>query len=518
MSSLLLRSMLAGMFLSAAAISAADLEEIMDKHIEAIGGREAIIGVHSMTSFTSVDYSGLSGRQTVRLKFPFKLHLMADFGVMTQELGYDGVSGWIIDPNRMVRRTSLEETKDIINDIYLYSFSYAVNGGWPGEIMYCHDTTIADTIYHNLLLLPQGGDSVSIYINSETGLPGYRLDVISGLRIITRLYDYRPVHGMMVAHASEAVSPYAPLQISTRLDSMRINNDIPYSIFEMPGRAAKDYEFPDNVDSIVLPIENQFGYLFIGVVINGKGPFMFFIDTGAGMTILSRSTADSLGLEIVGDIPIRGFGGFGSVGFIEIDSSRVNDLSLDFSRLIVFDFSSFESEFRNQVDGILGYDFFARFTVKIDFQNNEFVIYKPDAAPEQFSGEPVGLEIFAQVPVFQARINGHPIRLLLDLGAQPGLVIAPQFAGFNELAKREDRNHGDMVISGVGGVKKLAMAGVDSLNIGSIILRGLKAVIVEDFSDLPFPEYVEGIIGLEILSRFDLVLDCPSGKVYFDEK
>jgi len=39
----------------------------------------------------------------------------------------------------------------------------------------------------------------------------------------------------------------------------------------------------------------------------------------------------------------------------------------------------------------------------------------------------------------------------------------------------------------------------------------------EDFSGLPLPDYIEGLLGLQILREFNLFIDYSIGKIYFDK-
>jgi hypothetical protein len=111
---------------------AEDLENILQQHVEAIGGIGAIDHVNSTVTFHSIVFGGLSGTQVVHYKAPFKVHLFIDYGIITQELGFDGKISWTIDPNGMVRQDISEEVKPLINELYFASFSYALPHGHPG--------------------------------------------------------------------------------------------------------------------------------------------------------------------------------------------------------------------------------------------------------------------------------------------------------------------------------------------------------------------------------------------------
>ena len=161
----------------------------------------------------------------------------------------------------------------------------------------------------------------------------------------------------------EVETPDAPYEISARIDSVRINIDISDSVFLMPGETAVDFRFPEGADSAAVPFEIKRNGIMVKVKVNGRGPFFFLLDSGAAATLLSKTVADELGLEAEGAIPARGVGGFGSMGFGKIDSLDIGPLSWSLKRVAIFDFKALSGNSLAQLDGILGYDFFARFPV-----------------------------------------------------------------------------------------------------------------------------------------------------------
>jgi hypothetical protein len=363
-------------------------------------------------------------------------------------------------------------------------------------------------------LLPDGGDSVTIFINKQTGLVDYRGEFISGLRLVTEYSDYREVEGLKIPFRAVANSPDGPLQISSQLDSIWLNADIPDAIFKMPGDSMVDYRFPATARSIDIPIEMYRGYLGMRIRINGIGPFFFLLDTGASMTLMSKTAADSLGLNISGNVPMRGIGGFGSVGFVEIDSIGIGVLPFYLKRVLVYDFNNVSGMLGMRIDGILGYDFFARFPMKINNKAGRITIYNPEYPLPEFEGNEISLEIFSQVPVIEAEINGEKVRLLLDLGAQPGLVLRAGKKPYQMMEELAGDSLQDISIAGIGGMNTVGQGKVESLKIGDYLLNQQLTVIIDDFSQLPFSDYIDGILGLGILGDFDMVLDYPSRCVY----
>ncbi len=485
---------------------------ILDKHIQAVGGRQAVAGIKSTIAYAQVEYMGLSGNMISIISLPTSYYVEYDLGVTSQVMGFDGVTGWATDANGITRRNIAEEIKPLINELYFQTFSYALAGGMPGKVEYWRDTSVTGQNYHVLTMFPDGGDSLTILINSATGLVDYRLEVITGLASVTKYSDFRMIEGVKTPFAIEFATPGAPFKISARLDSVKFNQDVPDSLFHMPGTRQEDFRFGNDADSVIIPFRLTNDHLFVSATVNGKGPFDFLLDSGAGMSVLSSRLADSLGIAAKGNIPTRGVGGYGSIGFAAIDSLGLGDLALQFSRITILDFASLDTSLGRPLGGILGYDFFARFKAVIDFDGRRLVLSRSDAKPCPVAAQSVPFEVFAQVPVMEIYVNGRPARVVLDLGAQTGLVLrghARALAGID--ITREERSK--IRISGVGGTKAMRPAAIDSLRIGNITLKEPTALVAADFASMPFPEYIEGLLGVTILKRFNLVIDYAAGRI-----
>jgi len=493
------------------------LRTILDKHIQAIGGREAVAGIKSMIAYAQLEYMGLYGSMISIISLPAGYYIEYDLGVMSLAMGFDGVTGWATDANGITRRSIEEEIRPLINELYFKTFSYALAGGMPGKAEYRRDTSIDGQDYHLLALFPDGGDSLAILINGVTGLVDYRLEVITGLASVTKYSDFHTIGGVKTPFAIDFATPGAPFKISARFDSAKVNRDIPDSLFRMPGARQEDFRFGNDADSVIIPFRPANDHLFVSATVNGKGPFDFLLDSGAGMSVLSSRLADSLRIAVKGNIPTRGVGGYGSIGFATIDSLALGDLTLQFSRVTILDFSSLDTNLGWPLGGILGYDFFARFKTTVDFDGRRLVLSRSDGKPCPIEAQSAPFDVFAQVPVMEVYVNGRPTRVMLDLGAQTGLVLrghARALAGI-EISRGEESR---IRISGVGGTRAMRQVTIDSLRIGNVTLREPTALVAEDFASMPFPEYIEGLLGVTILKRFNLVIDYAADRICLESR
>jgi predicted aspartyl protease len=104
------------------------------------------------------------------------------------------------------------------------------------------------------------------------------------------------------------------------------------------------------------------------VFVNGRGPFQFFLDTGASRTTLSFALARKLGIVAIGNRSGTGAGGRIRMLSATLDSLAVGKASISDAPVSVGDFlGNFDSVIDTRFYGIIGNDFLSRFEVVIDY-------------------------------------------------------------------------------------------------------------------------------------------------------
>ncbi len=500
--------------ISGGAIHAAELHDVLAMHLAALGNTDSLNALSSVAMYTSVEYMNLKGRGISFIKFPSESFERIILPVGTQENGFDGKTAWSSDFNGVVRRVSPDERKPIINNLYFQSYSYVLPGRRPGKVDFRGDTTIGDASYYYLALFPEGGDSMSVFINTKNGRLEYTSEIISGIRMNSHYTEFRMVQGISTPYVVSVVSPNSPYRISAKLDSIRYNAVIPDSVFTMPGSIEGDFVFPDGADSTVIPLYFSQNRLSIKVMINGFGPYLFILDSGAGTTLISSRLAHDLGIETIGDLPVRGVGGYGSTAFGRIDSMVIGGVSWKLTRVNIFDFTALQSGGAGPINGILGYDFFVRFPMKIDFSRQTLILYNPKRELRPNVGNPLPIDIYYQLPLIDARLDGQPIRVAFDLGAQMGLYLRRNSRWYRQVGESASKNWSSQRIEGLGGIQTVVSGRADSLQLGSITIRKPAVMVSSGKSDVPFPDYIEGVVGVDILKRFVLLIDYPENRIY----
>ena len=113
----------------------------------------------------------------------------------------------------------------------------------------------------------------------------------------------------------------------------------------------------------------------VPVMIDGRGPFRFVLDTGATLTCVDVALADSLGLRDQAGVQGygAGVGGQGAVRLVEIDSMSLGAASATDLPACVLDLAGFE-QIGLDVDGLVGLNFLSAFRMTLDFEREVLIL------------------------------------------------------------------------------------------------------------------------------------------------
>jgi hypothetical protein len=133
----------------------------------------------------------------------------------------------------------------------------------------------------------------------------------------------------------------------------------------VPARADTTTQVPVTVPFRLLPTK----HMVIQIKINGKGPYRVIFDTGAPVSLISSKTARAAAL-LPKNMPQPAFGLFGPAAPTTIKTLEIGELKAHSVPVIVMDHPTVEvlSRVLGPVEGILGFPFFARYKMTLDYQ------------------------------------------------------------------------------------------------------------------------------------------------------
>jgi membrane-associated protease RseP (regulator of RpoE activity) len=136
------------------------------------------------------------------------------------------------------------------------------------------------------------------------------------------------------------------------------------------------------IKPIVVPFEIlKSGHMAISIKVNGKGPYKVIFDTGAPISLLNNKVAKEAGL--LKDSGKPAFALFGTMGQVKIKSLEVGDVKAEQVNTIIMDHPTVSaiSKALGPIEGIVGFPFFARFKMTLDYKNKELTFVPNDYKP-----------------------------------------------------------------------------------------------------------------------------------------
>jgi hypothetical protein len=292
------------------------------------------------------------------------------------------------------------------------------------------------------------------------------------------------------------------------------------------GKAQLGFTLREGRHRVQIPIEVVNNLVIIPVVLNGQLPLKFILDTGVRTTILTeKAFSDILNLTYSRRFLVAGPGGEKIV-----EAYVANNVSLDLPgvhgeghAMLVLekDYLELRNYLGTDVQGVLGYELFSRFVVEIDYEKKLMTLisleyFKPKKKYQMIPISIQDTKPYVQVPVQLSDSVVINAKLLVDSGAGYGLVLDPST---NKLIKIPNKHVSSLIGRGLGGLITGQIGRIKSLNLGKYKIENVVANFPDPNSYIDTLKasdvFRNGTIGGEILSRFTVVYNFPSEKIYF---
>lgn len=270
------------------------------------------------------------------------------------------------------------------------------------------------------------------------------------------------------------------------------------------------------------------GAIMIDVTIDGQGPYPFIVDTGATLTLVFENFARGRALARAEARSFRVLSISGAKIFEPYVIGEVFAGTLLASRQTGVVLPDWEAP-RVSPAGIIGLDVLENFAIAVDVKAKSMSFYPPGGLPAEATDrlrkvamrrtryEAAGAELFT----IDGRVNGEPIRFIVDLGLATTLInYAAGDAMFNNVLS---------VTTGRTAVTGTRLDDVfdDRTKINAGVLRSIsvgtqrwqrKTVWIYDaplFDELGVQRLAYGLIGADLLTRQSFAIDFAARKLYF---
>ena len=240
------------------------------------------------------------------------------------------------------------------------------------------------------------------------------------------------------------------------------------------------------------------------------------LDTGSGGISLDSTTAMQLKLSTVpSDKTILGIAGIRQVKFIYNQTMHLPGLTVDSLDFHVNDYSILSSVYGDRVDGIIGYSFFSRYIVKVDYDSSRVFVYSKGSFKYPKGGHLLK-PAFASLPIQPAHIiNARDVggRFYFDTGAGLCVLLSTDFAADSSLILPGQKIFSTQA-EGLGGKANMRLTTVKEIKFGPYRFRRVPTYIFDDDYNVTSYPNLGGLLGNDIMRRFNVTLNYEHKEIY----
>lgn len=260
------------------------------------------------------------------------------------------------------------------------------------------------------------------------------------------------------------------------------------------------------------------GVILVSAGVNNYADSLnFILDTGSGGISLDSATVDELGIPVIpSEKTIKGIGGVRKVSFLNNATLRLPGLAVENLNFHVNDYEILTSVYGIRIDGIIGYSFFSRYIININYdllQINVFSKgeYKYPAGGfmlfPMFTGLPMQTLQFTDSRKFVQRFY-------LDTGAGLNFLLSENYLNDSAVLKKRRKPPVVTQAEGVGGKMSMRLTTIKELKVGPYRFRRVPTFLFKDeYNVINYP-FVGGLLGNDILRRFNITFNYAKQQVH----
>jgi Aspartyl protease/PDZ domain len=242
----------------------------------------------------------------------------------------------------------------------------------------------------------------------------------------------------------------------------------------------------------------------------------FVLDTGSSGISLDSGTASYLGLKPEpSERTIRGIAGIRKVSFLYDRKLHFPHLTIDNLNFHINDYNILTEVYGEKIDGIIGFAVFSRYIMKVDYDSFKVTFCTPGTIRYPRGGyllKPSMTQLVTQ-PLRVKDDRTINTRFLYDMGAGLCMLLSRDFVqDSNFLNKKRKRyiKEGE----GLGGKIDMELTVIKEVKLGPYRFKNVPVFVFDDFTNITSYPQLGGILGNDILRRFNIILNYGHGDIF----
>ncbi len=477
-------------------------------------GVASLASVSTMRLDATVSAVGLHGTVTQYVDLrDGRFAETSTLGPLVQGDGFDGRVEWNADGSHLVWNAGGDsERASEINQAYLMSYSLWKPQADGAAVEWIGTKSSGGRNYDGLRIAPASSKvPFELWFDRATHLPA-QANVVNGFTTATLTFsDYRRFDGVNVAYAIHVDSSDGN---NSDTQIVRITNDPPgaQAALERPQTRPTDFSMQNGKTSTTIPITLSENHVYLDVMLNGKGPFRFILDTG-GSNLIDPAVAKEIGAFGTGSAQGSGVGSqTEAFSFANVAKLAVGDAVLTNQFFAVAPTRlGFGMSAGHPVDGLIGWEVLARYVTTFDYANRQVVLSMPGTTQPPANGHVVPFVFYGTQPQIACTIDDIPGECTIDTGARDTLSFMTPFVAAHPQIVPATMTAVGVNGFGIGGPALGKLGRIQSVGIGDLQLTNLVADYSTQTAGALAAPFIAANLGGNLLRRFTITFDYNNG-------
>ncbi len=438
------------------------------------------------------------------------------FGPMTGAEGYDGTKKWSQDGSGDVTLSDSGDAREgSVNEAYRRSLSYWYPDRRQASITEDGERREGERSFHVLHITPAGGRPFEIWIDAATFLIDRTVEKAAKETRITFFSDYRDVDGLKLPFKLRSTNGEAQYDQVVTYETYEINPAIEAAKFEVPQVRVDDFSIAGGATSVTIPFDLINNHIYIDARVNGR-PLRVMLDTG-GLNVLTPPTAEALGLKSEGSFQARGTGEkSASFGLTRVNEVQIGDATVINQTFYVLPLQDLDKVEGVPLAGLVGFEVFRRFVVRIDYAQRQLTLMLPEAFQAPAGATAVPFTFDEQTPQVEGKIDGIAGKFTIDTGSRSSLSLHRTFAEKHGLVDKPGKKIEALAGWGVGGGGRGLVSRAGLLELGGVrVPAPVSSIALQERGAFSDP-YLAGNVGGGVLRRFTVTFDYQKQQIWFE--
>jgi hypothetical protein len=242
----------------------------------------------------------------------------------------------------------------------------------------------------------------------------------------------------------------------------------------------------------------------------------FILDSGSSGISLDSTTADYLNLKPVPtDRTIRGIAGIHKVSFLYNQQLHFPGLTIDSLNFHINNYAILTAVYGERIDGIIGYSVLSRYIMMLDYDSMQVSFHTIGTIRYPRGGYLLKPNI-NQLVAQSLRVRDEKTiysRFLYDMGAGVCMLFSKDFIA-DSLFLDKHQKHWIKEGEGLGGKLDMELTVIREVRVGPYRFRKVPVYIFDDENNVTSYPYMGGLIGNDILRRFNVILNYHKSDIY----